>query len=1045
MPYNYKNSINFIVFFVFLLVNIAAKAQKPYWLDETVNEVNRMPMHASYFVFENEQAALRNDWKTSTNYQSLNGLWKFKWAERPTDLPTGVEREQFDDSKWKDFPVPANWEMNGYGFPIYTTDGFEFAYLMNKKVDPPLVPMDFNPTAVYRRAVTLPANWKGKQIILHIGAAKSNLTVWVNGKSVGYGEDSKLPSEFDISSYLHEGKNMITLQIMRWCDGNYLEDQDMWRLSGITRDCYLVARNPTHIVDVEAIPDLDQQYKNASLNIRLTLNKPQATGSATLLLKRGNTIVSQEILKFNGEQTINSKMDVTAPKLWTAETPELYQLLVVLRNTANEITEVIPQRIGFRKIEIKDGLFLVNGKPVIIKGVNRHETDPISGQVISKEAMLRDIQIMKKFNINAVRTSHYPNSEYWLDLCDEYGLYVVGEANIESHGMGYDINKTMANRPTWVNAHLMRVQRMVERDKNHASIVTWSMGNEAGNGYNFYSCFLWMKKRDQSRPIQYERAVSDYKTFTYEWDSDIICPMYPTPDGMLAYAKANPKPTRPFIICEYAHAMGNSLGNFTDYWEVIRANKKIFQGGFIWDFVDQSFQRVNAKGDTVYTYGGDYEPKEAITDWNYAAKGVFYANRTPYPHAWEMKKVYQDIHTSLKPDGKIEIYNERFFTGLNNIQLKWEVIANGIKVQQGTLKDINVGPQETKSFVIPYQIPKGKEVFLNLSYHLKTAEPLIPATYTVATAQLQIGKESYPYEVGITATGKIEQLETAQNLTLKSSKAEVVFDKKSGQIKAYIINGVELLDGNFPIKPNFWRAPNDNDFGANLQLKLKPWKNAPANAKLLSFNATVDNNIAIVNTLFDLEEVKAKLKLTYRVNAEGELLVTEAIQIDSTQKTEILPRFGMQWIVPAGFEQIEYYGKGPQENYQDRDFSAHIGVYLQSVKEQYFPYVTPQETGNKTGIRWFKILNKSGKGLMVSAAVPLSMSALHYFDSDLDDGDKRHQRHAADLIPRPQTQLNIDLKQMGVGGIDSWRSRPLSKYQLPFADYQFTFKITPVY
>ena len=1044
MPYNYKNSINFIILFVFLLVNIAAKAQKPYWLDETVNEVNRMPMHASYFVFENEQAVLKNDWKTSTNYQSLNGLWKFKWAERPIDLPIGVEHEQFDDSKWKDFPVPANWEMNGYGFPIYTTDGFEFAYLMNKKVDPPLVPMDFNPTAVYRRAVTLPANWKEKQVILHIGAAKSNLTVWVNGKSVGYGEDSKLPSEFDISPYLHEGKNLIALQIMRWCDGNYLEDQDMWRLSGITRDCYLVARNPTHIVDVEAIPDLDQQYKNASLNVKLTLNKPQATGSATLLLKRGNTIVAQETLKFNGEQTINSKMDVTAPKLWTAETPELYQLLVVLRNSANETIEVIPQRIGFRQIEIKDGLFLVNGKPVIIKGVNRHETDPISGQVISKEAMLRDIQIMKKFNINAVRTSHYPNSEYWLDLCDEYGLYVVGEANIESHGMGYDINKTMANRPTWVNAHLMRVQRMVERDKNHASIVTWSMGNEAGNGYNFYSCFLWMKKRDQSRPIQYERAVSDYKTFTYEWNSDIICPMYPTPDGMLIYAKANPKPTRPFIICEYAHAMGNSLGNFTDYWDVIRANKKIFQGGFIWDFVDQSFQRVNAKGDTVYTYGGDYEPKEAITDWNYAAKGIFYANRTPYPHAWEMKKVYQDIHTSLSADGKIEIYNERFFTGLANVQLKWEVIANGIKVQQGVLKDINVGPQETKSYIIPYQVPKGKEVFLNLSYSLKTAEPLIPANYTLATAQLQLGKENYPCAAGITAAGKIEQLETAQTLTLKSSKAEVVFDKTSGHIKAYNINGVQLMDGNFPLKPNFWRAPNDNDFGANLQLKLKPWKNAPAKAKLLSFNATIDKNIATVNTLFDLEEVKAKLKLTYRVNAEGELLVTEALQIDSMQKTEILPRFGMQWILPAGFEKLAYYGKGPQENYQDRDFSAHVGIYNQTVKEQYFPYVTPQETGNKTGIRWFKILNKSGKGLLVSAAVPLSMSALHYFDSDLDDGDKRHQRHAADLIARPQTQLNIDLKQMGVGGIDSWRSRPLTKYQLPFADYQFTFKITPV-
>ncbi|WP_442591743.1 glycoside hydrolase family 2 TIM barrel-domain containing protein [Pedobacter sp. AW31-3R] len=1026
-----------------LLFSLNLKAQQPYWLDETVNEVNRMPMHSSYFVFENEKAAEKKDWRSSANYQSLNGDWKFSWAEKPADLPVGFESVQFDDSKWKTFKVPGNWELNGYGFPIYTTSGFEFAYLMGGKVDPPLVPLNFDPTAVYRREVDIPADWQKKQVVLHIGAAKSNLSVWVNGRFVGYGEDSKLPSDFDISPWLKPGKNLIVLKIMRWGDGNYIEDQDMWRLSGITRDCYLLARNPMHLEDIEAIPDLDSLYKNGWLNISLKLNKPGAGISAEVALKDGDKVVKQQLLKFDGTDQAFYKMDMQSPKLWSAETPALYDLTVTLKNDKNEIIEIIPQRIGFRKIEIKNGLFLVNGKPVLIKGVNRHETDPVTGQVISKEAMLKDIKLMKQFNINAVRTSHYPNTEYWLDLCDEYGIYVVGEANIESHGMGYDITKTMANRPTWVSAHLMRVQRMVERDKNHASIITWSMGNEAGNGYNFYSCYLWMKKRDKSRPVQYERAVADYKTFTYEWNSDIICPMYPTPDRMLAYAKANPVPSRPFIMCEYAHAMGNSLGNFVDYWEIIRKNKHAFQGGFIWDFVDQCFQRVNSKGDTVYTYGGDYEPKEAITDWNYAAKGVFYANRTPYPHAWEMKKVYQDIHTVLKEQHKIEVYNEKFFTNLDNVQMEWEVTVNGKSVEKGKITSVKVDPMQSKSFSIPYHAPAKGEAFLNLTYRLKSAEPLLESGHIVAVEQIKLGG-TYVNDLHLSASGQMEKIENGKEVEFRSVNFSMTFDKAKGVLKQYRVEGREMLDSLYGLKPNFWRAPNDNDFGADLQLKLKKWKDAFAKARLLAFETEVADGKALVTTSFSLPDVAAKLTVVYTMNGKGELLVNQHMVADTAAHTEILPRFGMQWILPAGYGQIEYYGRGPQENYQDRSFSAHVGVYRQSVKSQYFPYVTPQETGNKTGIRWFKVMDKSGKGFVVTSDTQLSMSALHYFDADLDDGDKRHQRHAADISARPETQLNIDFKQMGVGGIDSWRSRPLEQYQLPFTGYNFSFMIKPI-
>ncbi len=1012
------------------------------WLDETITEENRLPMHTDFVTFPNTSQIVNSDWRESSAYLSLNGPWKFKWADSPSKLPANFESLTYDDHLWANFQVPANWELNGYGFPMYTTSGFEFTYLIGKP-NPPIVPMDFNPTAVYRREVVIPEDWQGKPIILHIGAAKSNLSVWVNGQYVGYGEDSKLPSEFDVTRYLRKGKNLITMRVMRWGVANYLEDQDMWRLSGITRDCYLLARQPIYLRDIQLAPTLNDSFDEGQLNTKLIFNQSsQDELRAEVSLHRNGRLVSVKTVKVSGQE-MDIAQTIERPALWSAEMPNLYQVTVKLIDHEGKLSEVVPQQVGFRRVEIKEGQLHVNGQPILIKGINRHETDPVTGHVISKENMLRDVQLMKKFNINAVRTSHYPNAEYWLQLCDQYGLYVIDEANIESHGMGYDLSYTMANRPTWEKAHVARVERLIQRDRNHPSVIIWSMGNEAGNGYNFYRAYLRMKELDKSRPVQYERAVNNYGELRFDWNTDLIVPMYASPSVMKNYAARNPKPQRPFIQCEYAHAMGNSLGNFKDYWDIIRANKGIFQGGYIWDFVDQCFIKINAKGDTVYTYGGDYEPKEAITDWNYASKGIFYANRTPYPHAWEMKKVYQDIHSSLMKEKKIQVYNERFFTGLDNVELQWELIVDGKKAQSGLISHLNVLPQQYGVLSIPYQTDARGEKFLNLTYRLKKAEPLLPMGHIIATEQLSLGGVFQP-KTTIVAQGKIKTERKDGNLIISAKQLQMEFDLKSGWLTRYHYKGRDLMDEHALFKTNYWRAPNDNDFGANTPEKLKSWKQVTDSIELLEIRSELIDSLVYVYTAYKMPQVYGQLAMKYCINQRGEMRVSQSFTADTTKKVAVLPRFGMQWIMPAGFEAINYYGRGPQENYIDRNFASHVGIYKQTVDQQYFPYVMPQETGNKTDVRWMEIRNKQGEGLFFTADSTFSMSALHYFDKDLDDGPKRQQRHAADLVKRKQTQVNIDLRQMGVGGINSWGAWPLHEYTLPYKDYSFSFVLKPV-
>jgi len=1036
-----------ILILIASIFSVKAQEKTPFWQNEKINEDNREPMHAAYYVFENEALATKNEWRQSKNYLDINGAWKFKYVDNPATLPKDFEKNNFDDRSWDNFRIPASWDVNGYGYPVYVNTTYDFDYLMAP--NPPFVPTKYNPTGVYRREITIDKSWEGKDIFLHIGTAKSNLTVWVNGVYVGYGEDGKLPSEFNLNKYVKTGKNSIVLQVMKWNDGSYLECQDMWRMSGITRDSYLIARNKVHLKDYEIIPDLDASYVNGTLKIVTEFSNLNVKDGNTLevQLKEGDKIITSKVISALSEkQTLD--FAVNNPKKWSAEIPNLYQVSFLLKDKKGTIIEVINQNVGFRKVEIKGGQLLVNGKAIYIKGVNRHEVDPITGQTISRERMEEDIKLMKEFNINAVRMSHYPNDEYFYELCDKYGIYVVDEANIESHGMGYDITKTLGNKPDWELAHIQRMQRMVERDKNHTSVIIWSMGNEAGNGYNFYRGYLWIKNRDKSRPIQYERATAgawDGKDLKFEWDSDIIDPMYSSPNKMEEYILANPNPSRPYIQCEYAHAMGNSMGNFKDYWDVIRKYPN-FQGGFIWDMIDQSVYKKLENGTTILAYGGDFGPKDVKSDNNFVNNGVFTVDRKPNPHAFEVKKVQQNILTSWENQetATIKVYNEFSFKDLSNVTLHWKLILDGVTEATGIIDYLAVEATQSKTYTLPIKLgdKKFQEAFIDVSYQLKQEEPFLTKGFEIATEQLAYNG-TWKNDIKIEGSGKIAVEKKANSTVFKSDKAEITFDKKTGFISGYTFNNELVLKDGYQLRPNLWRAPNDNDFGANFQINLKAWKDATENPVLVSwsYSITKDNKVLVAAT-YNLPAVSSKITLNYEFNSNGELCVKQQLNLDKTKEQPILPRFGMEMILPKDFSSIRYYGKGPHENYIDRNYSSQVGIYNQTVSEQYYPYIRPQETGNKTEVRWLEVSNDKLK-IKVTSDEFLATTALHLLNEDLDDGLQKDQRHAAELKQRDLTSLKIDSKQMGVGGIDSWQAWPMEKYLLRDKAYQYQFKITP--
>lgn len=1016
---------------LFTVLALTAGAQTfQEWRNPEINAVNRAPMHTNYFAFENADAAKKADKKQSTNYMTLNGTWKFNWVKDADSRPTDFWKTGFNDKGWDDLQVPAVWELNGYGDPIYVNVGY--AWRNQFQNNPPEVPTENNHVGSYRREIVVPASWKGKDIIAHFGSVTSNMYLWVNGRYVGYSEDSKLEAEFDLTPYLKPGqKNLIAFQVFRWCDGTYLEDQDFFRYSGVGRDCYLYARNKKRIQDIRVTPDLDAAYQNGSLAVNLDL--------------KGSGKVDLELVDAQGKQvataTANKSglvtMNVENPKKWSAETPYLYTLRASMQGS----NEVIPVKVGFRKIELKGDQILVNGKAVLFKGADRHEMDPDGGYVVSPERMLQDIQIMKQFNLNAVRTCHYPDDNLWYDLCDQYGIYVVAEANIESHGMGYG-DKTLAKNPSYKKAHLERNQRNVQRGFNHPSIIFWSLGNEAGDGLNFEQCYKWIKAEDPSRACQYEQARQKEHT-------DIFCPMYYDYNGMEKYGQRTDA-TKPLIQCEYAHAMGNSQGGFKEYWDLIRKYPNL-QGGFIWDFVDQSCRWKGKDGVMIYAYGGDFNRFDA-SDNNFCDNGLISPDRVPNPHMYEVGHFYQNIWTTPADlsKGEVNVFNENFFRDLSAYYMEWQVLKDGKVIRTGRVDDLKVAPQETAKITL--NIGKTctcKEWLLNVFYKLKNREGLLPAGFTVAKNQLTLNDYKAPsmdlknVETTNVATVVPQIIDNQYHyLIVKGNNFVAEFNKQNGYLSKYAVDGTEMLKEGAALTPNFWRAPTDNDMGAGLQNRYAAWKNP--GLKLVSLNSKTENDQIVVNAEYDMKNVSAKLYLTYVINNEGAIKVTQKMTADKNAKVSPMFRFGMQMQMPKCFETVEYYGRGPVENYSDRNHSTDLGIYRQSVDEQFYSYIRPQETGTKTDIRWWKQLNAGGNGLKVVGDAPFSASALHYTICSLDDGEQKDQRHSPEVQKADLTNLIIDKAQMGLGCVNSWGALPLPQYMLPYGDYEFTFILTPV-
>ena len=1026
-----------------------ASAQKtPVWRDAGVNQQNRLARHAHFFGFENAEKA-KGDKKQSGRYLSMEGKWKFNFVKNHQDAPQGFYALKYDDSKWTDFPVPGLFEMEGYGDKIYKNMGY--AWCTTFKNDPPYIGETNNYTGSYRRTFELPASWKGQEVYFYVGSATSNLSVWVNGKNVGYSEDSKVAAEFNITKYLKPGKNLIAMQIMRWCDGSYLEDQDFWRFTGIAREVYLYATPKVHVQDVFVKQDYKQGKGLLNVDVKLA---------------GGKAPVEAKLYDAEGKQVAEGlQATVENAKPWTAETPYLYTLEIAVKKGA-ETTEVIKQKVGFRNIEIKGGQLLVNGQPILIKGADRHELDPDGGYIVSVDRMIQDIKIMKQLNINAVRTCHYPDDPRWYELCDEYGLYLTAESNLESHGMGYR-EKTLAIRPDFEKAHIERQEGNMMTYKNHPSIIVWSLGNEAGYGPNFEKAYDWVKAYDNTRPCQYERAELNGKT-------DIFCPMYMGYEDCDKYSKneaadykgtvvGGGKDVKPLIQCEYAHAMGNSMGGFKEYWDLIR-KYPVYQGGYIWDFVDQGLRdKSKITGKEIFTYGGDYGRYPA-TDHNFNCNGIIAPDRRLNPHAHEVQYYYQNVWVEDKglKDGKFEIYNENFFKTLDDLELEWFVGGAaarghhhggnrpaGITFGHGGKMDISgIAPQQRKVMTCEEMqkiITKmmghhgDQELFVIFQFKAKDAQPLIEKGQVLARQQFVLNPYQYP--VLKTEKASVEKEETESYVKLDAAGTTLTIGKWSGWIDYLDVDGKPMLCDHQSIVPEFWRAPTDNDYGAGLQHRLGVWKNPQMKLK----ECKVDGNT--VTSTFDMPSVKATLVMTYTLTAEGEVIVRQQLKADKDAKVAPMFRYGMQLQMPKEFDAIKYYGRGPVENYIDRNSSEFIGFYENKVADEYYSYVRPQESGNHTDIRWFRVVNAEGNGLEFYSNAPMEASALNFLTEDLDDGvtkDKVIGRHSGDLIERPLTQVHIQQRQMGLGCVNSWGAWPRAEYQIPYKDYDFTFAIRPI-
>ena len=1031
------------------------------WHDLQVNEINRLPLHTMHFAYDPNDFAGTGaeylDKKKSMNYLSLEGTWKFNWVANADERPTDFYKTDLDDSKWNNIQMPGNWEMLGYGQPEYVNNGFAWRGHFDQQ--PPAVPTKDNHVGSYRREINIPSNWDGKRVIAHFGSVTSNIYLYVNGKFAGYAEDSKVAAEFDITPFLKKGKNLIAFQTFRWCDGSWCEDQDFWRLSGPARENYLYARSKDHrLLDVRVETELKNNYKDGALNITAKL--------------QGNTLAYFGLYDPDGKEVIVTGTDnvrngvakyqlrVKNVRKWSAETPNLYTLVVSPIQNGGQYApyEIIQVKVGFRKVEIKNKQLLVNGQPVLLKGANRHEIDPDAGYNVSEQRMIQDIMMMKRLNINAVRTCHYPDDPRWYDLCDKYGLYVVAEANQESHGFQYG-DDAAAKKPEFAKQILERNQHNVSMFFNHPSIITWSLGNETVMGDNFIQAYKWVKSQDKTRPVQYEQARRGEGT-------DIFCPMYYPVSACEKYAK-DPNSPMPLIQCEYNHTMGNSGGNLSDYWDLVR-KYPIFQGGFDWDFVDQALHRKIVKPMSIlpyrlnneelrkieYTYGGDYN-KYDPSDNNFNCNGIIGPDRQMNPHAYEVAYQYQNIWAKMvsAETGQVNVYNENFFRDLSNYALAWSLEEDGVETQNGTIADLDVPAQQTRTYTIPYDRSKitGKEVFLNIDFRLKNSEPLMTAGQIVAYAQLPVvtkqaceGNCSKMLAEGhgkkkmkLAAKKDNVVAVTTPNLTFK-------LDRTTGLISEYAYNGKSMLGEGGTLKPNFWRAPTDNDMGANLQKKFKVWKNPQMNLKNIDVKKDKKANTVTIVTSFDMPEVQGQMDITYLVFANtGAVKVTEDFKATEGAKVSDMFRFGMLLQMPYSMEKSTYYGRGPIENYSDRKDCMRIAIYNDEADNQYFPYIRPQESGTKSDIRWWKQTDATGLGLQVKSCAPFYASALHFDTEELDDGDEKEQRHSFDLKKSKFTNLFLDAAHMGVGGENSWGAWPLEKYRIHYGNKTFNFVLIP--
>lgn len=1012
------------------------------WEDPATVELGKEPAHTYAMSYPNAVDLFENDFSKSPYYQSLNGSWKFYYVNRPEERPQDFFQPDFIDWNWKDITVPSNWEMKGFGIPIYTNVIYPFP------ANPPFINHAYNPVGSYRRSFTVPDNWSGREIFLHFGSISGCAYVWVNGQAVGLSKVAKSPAEFNITPFLKKGSNTLAVQVFRWHDGSYLEDQDMWRLSGIEREVFLTSKSKTHIADFWVKAGLDDAYRDGTIAATVDLKVPSpATGSYSIELSifdQNKKVVFSQTKP--GQARINFDGKVLAPAQWSAESPNLYTAILVLKNEKGQTIEATGSKIGFRRSEIKGKNFLVNGKRVLVKGVNRHEHDPDLGKVPTRDLMIRDIVLMKQYNINTCRSSHYPNDPLWLRLCDEYGMYVIDEANIEAHGLGAEFqffnvpkSRHTAYDPQWKAAHHDRTRRLVERDKNHACVVMWSLGNECGNGEVFFETYDWIKQRDNSRPVVSEQSGEARNT-------DVVCPMYPSIDNMKSYAADKTK-TRPYIMCEYSHAMGNSNGNFKEYWDIIRASDNM-QGGCIWDWVDQGIRTQTPDGRSYFAYGGDLGSQDLYNDQNFVCNGLVNADRFPHPGIYEVKKLYQNIQFSKDNSawGQIKVQNEFSFTNLREFDFRWEMLNNGVKLTEGSFSvEANPGEFKVVNLNLPaYKLAAGAELLLNVYALQRTASTSIPAGHELAREQMVLSPYGFTQNLSSPA-GTLSIEKTNNSLKFKSGAIAGEINLSNGQINQYSINGKNLKEGFFP-EPYFWRAPTDNDFGNDFTNYARVWASAHVRRSVKSTKVGEQTAEGLPFTVvYHLPDVQADYTLDYLIQNDGSIKLNAALELSPNSEAPELPRMGMRFSLPSNYNQVRWYGRGPFENYNDRHTAAHLGIHDLHTDEGWErTYVRPQESGYRTDTRWIKLCNAEGFGLQVEGAQPLSFSAMSQLTEDFDEGGIKKNRHVTDIVKRRFVTLHVDLTQRGVGGDNSWGAQTHDVYRLLAKKYSYGFIIRAI-